>query len=281
MIPKDCKRLAEVDFPMAEVGRHSQAEKARRMGTPHQFHLWWAWRPLAACRAMLLALLLPDPCDERCPAAFKTRARDILSEIQTRPATTDEDLRNGLLRFIGTYAQWELASVEPFVAAARGLIRAAHGDDPQLVVDPFAGGGSIPLEALRLGCDTTASDVNPVASLILKAKLQDVQRSDYAVRELTQIGEAANRRASSMLADIYPSDVDGSQPIAYIWARTVRCETPGCGAEIPLARSFWLSKKDQRKQALRYRVEHPSGQPPISSSTYLSLKRTWTCSHPL
>ena len=67
MIPKECKRLAEVDFPIAKVGAYSLVEKGKRSGTPHQLHLWWSWKPLASCRAMTMALLLPDPCDEYCP----------------------------------------------------------------------------------------------------------------------------------------------------------------------------------------------------------------------
>jgi putative DNA methylase len=75
VIPRECKRLAEVDFPIAEVSRHSAREKSIRHGHPSTLHLWWARRPLAACRAMLLALLLPDPADSQSPKAFKTGAR--------------------------------------------------------------------------------------------------------------------------------------------------------------------------------------------------------------
>jgi len=77
MIPKECKRIAEVDFPIAVVSKHAAREKSIRHGHPSTLHLWWARRPLAACRAVLLALLLPDPCDERCPAEFKKNARSV------------------------------------------------------------------------------------------------------------------------------------------------------------------------------------------------------------
>ena len=79
MIPKSCRRLAEVDFPIAEVSRHAVREKSIRHGHPSTLHLWWARRPLASCRAVLMALLLPDPCDEHCPAAFKEAARTFCS----------------------------------------------------------------------------------------------------------------------------------------------------------------------------------------------------------
>jgi putative DNA methylase len=78
MIPKECKRLAEVDFPIAVVSKHAAREKSIRHGHPSTLHLWWARRPLAACRAMLLGLLLPDPCDAHCPEAFKATARQAL-----------------------------------------------------------------------------------------------------------------------------------------------------------------------------------------------------------
>ena len=81
MIPKECKRLAEVDFPIAVVSKHSAREKSIRHGHPSTLHLWWARRPLAACRAMLLGLLLPDPCDEHCPKDFKEKARNLLPAV--------------------------------------------------------------------------------------------------------------------------------------------------------------------------------------------------------
>src|SRR5579872_6586376 len=176
MIPKQCKRLADVDFPIAVVSRHSAKEKSIRHGHPSTLHLWWARRPLGACRAVLLGLLLPDPCDPNCPEGFKNKARNILPRVQGTVGLTELDLRNEILRFIGDFANWDNASKPMFLEAARGLVQAAHGDEVPLVVDPFAGGGSIPLEALRLGCETFASDLNPVACLILKTMLEDIPR---------------------------------------------------------------------------------------------------------
>ncbi len=263
MIPKACKRLAEVDFPIAVVSKHAAREKSIRHGHPSTLHLWWARRPLAACRAVLLALLLPDPADAHCPSEFKARARELLLRVQGQAGPRDEDLRRALLKFIGDSADWDLSSNRTYLDVARGLVRAAHGEDPPLVVDPFAGGGSIPLEALRLGCDAFASDLNPVACLILKILLEDIPRHGPALaEELRRVGKEVKDAAETALAGIYPSDPDGSRPIAYLWARTVRCESPDCGAEIPLARSFWLSKKASRPRALRYSVARPDGGPP-------------------
>ncbi|MBI4584115.1 MAG: DUF1156 domain-containing protein [Planctomycetes bacterium] len=263
MIPKECKRLAEVDFPIVEVSRHAAREKSIRHGHPSTLHLWWARRPLASCRAMLLGLLWPDPCDPHCPEDFKEQARQLLPSIQGKFGPTDEDLRKTMLKFIADFSNWDLAADRSYLEVSRALVKAAHGDEPPLVVDPFAGGGSIPLEALRLGCEAFASDLNPVACLILKVMLEDIPRhGPKLAEELRRVGAEIKLQAEKELADLYPRDLDGATPIAYLWARTVRCEAPNCGAEIPLARSFWLCKKTSRKRALRHRVARPQGEPP-------------------
>ena len=276
MIPRACKRLAEVDFPIAEVSRHAAREKSIRHGHPSTLHLWWARRPLASSRAVLLGLLWPDPCDPHCPAAFKHAARAALRGIPNcDPGADDAALRRALLRFIADFANWDLAAQADYLRAARALVTAAHGGEAPLVVDPFAGGGSIPLEALRLGCEAFASDLNPVACLILKVMLEEIPRRGPALaEELRAAGAEVQDAAARELADFYPVDPDGATPIAYLWARTVRCEAPDCGAEIPLMRSFWLAKKEVYRrrrgrsvkirglQALRYRITGPDGAPP-------------------
>jgi putative DNA methylase len=263
MIPKECKRLAEVDFPIAVVSKHSAREKSIRHGHPSTLHLWWARRPLAACRAMLLGLLLPDPCDKHCPADFKKTARALLTKVPGRPGAKDIDLRHGILKFIGDFANWDLASNPVYLEVSRGLVKAAHGDEAPLVVDPFAGGGSIPLEALRLGCDAFASDLNPVACLIEKVMLEDIPRhGPKLAEELRRVGAEIKKAAELELTEFYPPDADGAKPIAYLWARTVQCESPNCGAEIPLMRSFWLCKKPKRRRALRHKVIRTAGSTP-------------------
>ena len=263
MIPRECKRLAEVDFPVAKVSAHSAREKSIRHGHPCTLHLWWARRPLAACRAMLMALLLPDPCDPWCPADFKQQARKLLSGMPNCGRTaSDNALRQALLSFIADFANWDNSAKPAYLDCARGLVRAAHGDKPPLVVDPFAGGGSIPLEALRVGCDAFASDLNPVACLILKVLLEDVPQGGLQLAdELRRVGKEIKEAAEKQLAEFYPPDPD-ARPIAYLWARTVRCESPNCGAEIPLVRSSWLSKKVKRECALRYQVVRMKGEVP-------------------
>ena len=262
MIPRECKRLAEVDFPIAVVSKHAAREKSIRHGHPSTLHLWWARRPLASSRAVLLALLLPDPCDACCPETFKRQAQEILSAVR-QPPESDEELRKALLWFIGAFANWDMAAHPTYLQVGRSLVQAAYGEEAPLVVDPFAGGGSIPLEALRLGCEAFASDLNPVACLILKVMLEDIPRyGPKLADELRRVGGEIKAAAEKELADHYPPDPDGATPIAYLWARTVRCEAPNCGAEIPLMRSFWLCKKARRKRALRARRRRGEGESP-------------------
>ncbi|MBN2383965.1 DUF1156 domain-containing protein [bacterium] len=290
MIPKECKRLAEVDFPIAVVSKHSVREKSIRHGHPSTLHLWWARRPLAACRAMLMALLLPDPCDPLCPNEFKSNASKIIEGMY---GISDDNmgLRKNLLTFIGDFANWDVANDPHWIGVARELVKAAHPEETPLVVDPFAGGGSIPLEALRLGCDTFASDINPVACLILKVLLEDIPRHGTELsNELRNIGAEIKDKAEKELNGFYPKDKDGAVPIAYLWARTVRCEAPNCGAEIPLIRSFWLCKKANYRRALRpiikssqcdkkieFEIFEPENEEMVQKSTVVRAKATCLC----
>ena len=176
---------------------------------------------------------------------------------------TDEGLSQILVKFIADFANWDNASKAEYIETARGLVRAAHTGETPLVADPFAGGGSIPLEALRLGCEAFASDLNPVACLILKVMLEDIPRHGPGLAdELRKAGAEIKTQAEEALADLYPKDPDGANPIAYIWTRTVRCEAPNCGAEIPLMRSMWLCRKPKRKWALRPNVIRDDGATP-------------------
>ena len=270
MIPTECKRLAEVEFPIAEVSKQAVREKlSGRRGHPSRLHLWWARRPLASSRAVLMALLLPDPRDPHCPEAFKSGARDALHDMRERASKwdadiqTDDGLRQTLLRFIARFSNWDNSANRDYLDTARALVRAAHPEETPLVVDPFAGGGSIPLEALRLGCDTFASDLNPVACLILKVMLEDIPRHGPGLAdELRRVGAEIKDKAERELADLYPKDPDGATPIAYLWARTVRCEAPDCGAEIPLMTSMWLVNKRNHRRALRPIITRPTQGPP-------------------
>ncbi len=245
-------RFIEVDFPIRPVSEHSAREKNIRHGHISTLHIWWARRPLAASRASVYAALIPEPKDE------------------------EERLRKS--QFIADLSRWENFLNPRFIEKARQEILEANGGRPPRVLDCFAGGGAIPLEALRLGCETHALDLNPVAVLILKATLEYPQRwgrgdggtregqvgregqpilpgmevgENRLVADVRGWGEWVLEEAGKELAGFYPSDPDGSIPVGFIWARTVRCQNPECGAEIPLVRQFWLAKKPKKKIALR------------------------------
>jgi len=284
------KRLIEVDLPIKRISAHARREKSIRHGHISTLHIWWARRPLAACRAVLCAALWPDPADDLCPQPFREAAARLMHEFALTaakergvadlchpytwgklsalrqpegaldPANPDHlnFLRYLLLDFIADFSSRE-ASAEPhFLEAARALTQAAHeslgglpGTRP-LVVDPFAGGGAISLEALRVGADAFASDLNPVPVLLNKVFLEYIPKYGQRLSdEVRKWGRWVKKEAEKELTGFYPKDPGGATPIAYLWARTIRCEGPGCGAEVPLMRSLWLAKKKNRSAALR------------------------------
>jgi adenine-specific DNA methylase len=162
------------------------------------------------------------------------------------------------LDFIADFANWDNSTQPDYLETSRALTQAAHealggvpGTRP-LVVDPFAGGGSIPLEALRVGADAFASDLNPVAVLLNKVVLEYIPKYGQKLAdEVRKWGQWVKEEAEKELAEFYPKDADGSTPLAYLWARTIVCEGPVCGAQVPLMRSLWLAKKSNRSIALR------------------------------
>jgi putative DNA methylase len=286
------RRLIEVDLPIKRISAHARREKSIRHGHISTLHIWWARRPLAACRAVICAALWPDPADENCPASFREAAEREMRSFAASAASIREvydicdpealkryievsrdksaskpispiQLRELLLDFIADASAWEASINRTFLATARNLTQAAHeslgglpGTRP-LVVDPFAGGGAIPLEALRVGADAFASDLNPVAVLLNKVVLEYIPK--YGQRLADQVrtwGQWIKQQAEKELGEFYPKDADHATPIAYLWARTIQCEGPNCGAEVPLMRSLWLAKKGKRSTVLKL-VPHP------------------------
>lgn len=274
------KRLIEVDLPIKRISAHARREKSIRHGHISTLHIWWARRPLAACRAVICAALWPDPVDPSCPVAFRKKAaaemqqwathdRQALLSEESRPRfekarkrpeffKDPEQLRGALLDFIADFANWDNSTVNEYLDTSRALTQVAHealGGAPgtrPLVVDPFAGGGSIPLEALRVGADAFASDLNPVPVLLNKVILEYIPKHGQRLAdEVLKWGEWVKQEAEKELAELYPKDRNGATPIAYLWARTIQCEGPGCGAEVPLIRSLWLAKKANRSVALQ------------------------------
>jgi putative DNA methylase len=173
---KDALRLIEVAFPLKQASLASVHEKNVRHGHISTLHIWPARRPLAACRAALLATLLPDPGD---PEKRQSLLDEIGGEVVTKKVkTTDE---NGAVvseekeTLAGGVLAWGQEN-DPAMDKFRTLIRRLYGGHAPKVLDPFAGGGAIPLEAMRLGCEVTASDLNPVAWFILKCTLDYPQQ---------------------------------------------------------------------------------------------------------
>lgn len=257
------KRLIEVDLPIKKISEHARREKSIRHGHISTLHIWWARRPLAACRAVICAALWPDPADPLCPESFKVEAKKQMTQfwnqMDASARNVDEpiELRKALLDFIADFANWDNSTDERYLNTARKLTQSAHealGGEPgtrPLVVDPFAGGGSIPLEALRIGADAHASDLNPVAVLINKVVLEYIpEYGQELADDVRKWGQWVKEETEKELSEFYPKDPDGSTPIAYLWARTITCEGPGCGAEVPLIRSLWLAKKANRSIAL-------------------------------
>ncbi len=245
-------RLIETVFPLERVSAESTREKNLRHGHISTLHIYWARRPLAASRATALAALLPDS---------PSRRHEWLQLIEA--LTPFEAVQN---------------AKNPNLQKARALIREAYGGRAPRVLDPFAGGGSIPLEALRLGCETHALDYNPLAVLLNRCVLEYPQRfgASGAFRVVLPSGngeglrllEAESRQsplveavaaygewvlewAREHLEPFYPPDPDGAIPVGYLWARTIPCQNPICGAEIPLMRQTWLVKKEKKQVALR------------------------------
>jgi adenine-specific DNA methylase len=232
----------EADFPVKQVSEESVREKNIRHGHISTLHIWWARRPLASSRASIYAALTPEPKDE------------------------EERLKGA--QFIHNLSKWENSLNKDLIERARKEILEANAGVPPKVLDPFAGGGAIPLEALRLGCETYASDLNPVAVLIEKCTLEYPQkygRPKKVQRELSTVEEEINLlledvkkwgnwvldEAKKEIGRFYPPEADGSIPVGYLWARTVTCQNPKCGAEIPLVRQTWLAKKESKKVAYK------------------------------
>ncbi|MBI3978728.1 MAG: DUF1156 domain-containing protein [Chloroflexi bacterium] len=287
------KKLIEVALPLEAINKASAREKSIRHGHPSTLHLWWARRPLAACRAVLFASLIDDPDQPGVPQALLDRIDrlplpGLIGDDWSR-LSLGERRRQRLFAFIEKLVKWGNSNDERILTTARELINAATGGNPPPVLDPFCGGGSIPLEAQRLGLVAHASDLNPVAVLITKALIEIPpkfagrppvnpvdRRSGLNVAWKGAAGLAADVRyygkwmrdeAEKRIGHLYPKvklpkEQGGGEAtvIAWLWARTVRCPNPACGAQMPLVRSFWLSTKPGKKAWIDPIVEKQSGK---------------------
>jgi putative DNA methylase len=281
------KKLIEVALPLEAINKESAREKSIRHGHPSTLHLWWSRKPLSTCRAVLFASLVDDPSSR--PEEFPT------PEAQERE-------RQRLFRILEQLVKWENSNNEEVPSAARREIERSTGGKPPVVLDPFCGGGSIPLEAQRLGLEVQASDLNPVAVLITKALVeippkfagrppvhpgQEVELHDRRwngaqglAEDVRFYGEWMRAEAEKRIGHLYPKvklpkEKGGGEAtvIAWLWVRSVRCPNPACGIDMPLASKFWLSKRkgketwvlpvvDGARKEVRFEVREGPPGPP-------------------
>lgn len=249
------KKLIEVALPLEAINAESAREKSIRHGHPSTLHLWWARRPLATARAVIWSSLVDDPSSH--PEQFPDE------EAQQKE-------RERLFGILTRLVKWENSNDEAILAEAKAEIMKSTDNNPPALLDPFAGGGAIPLEAQRLGLEAHAHDLNPVAVMINKAMIEIPPKfanmkpvnpewhenigSDIAPKgaaglaeDVRYYGEWMKQEAYKRIGHLYPKAklADGSEAtvIAWIWARTVKCPNPACGCEMPLVSSFYMSKK--------------------------------------
>lgn len=280
------RKLIEVALPLAAISRESVREKSIRHGHPSTLHLWWARRPLAACRAVLFASLVDDPSAH--PELFETEEEQ-------------ESERQRLFRIIEALVKWESTTDAAVLGAAEAEIRRSCDGSPPPILDPFCGGGSIPVEAQRLGLEAHASDLNPVAVLITKAMIEipprfagrpPIHPNDGAAKELgswsgalglaedvRHYGRWMSDEAESRIGRLYPTvKLTAAQcggrgtVIAWLWARTITCPNPACGARLPLLNSLAVSRRrghetwlepvsDRRRRVVDFTIRFGPGCP--------------------
>lgn len=252
------KRLIEVDLPIKEISKQARREKSIRHGHISTLHIWWARRPLAACRAVVLATLLPDPADDTCPPDFRARAAEALRfRYGGRNLNDPLELRKALLDFIAEFADWDRSTDPGYLGCSRDLVAAVDPNRLPLIVDPFAGGGAIPLEALRIGAEAWASDYNPVAALLLKVVVEEIPRYGARLADAVRAwGTTLKEEVEAEIGGFYPATTDGAVPVAFLWARTVTCEGPECGAEVPLLGQPVLSRSGGQTVALEAKASN-------------------------
>jgi len=223
------KRVIESNIPLREISKASRHEKSVRHGHLSTLHLWWARRPLASSRTTILAALLKVPESKQEEKVIF----DLIADI----------------------APWNIVKnpSHPKIVEARQIIQKFWSADPPKILDPFSGGGSIPLEALRLGCETYASDINPIAVLISKATLGWPQKlSTPLLAELVaKSAKKVQKEVQEEIGEFYPNDSDGKIPIGYLWCRTIPCDNPQCKRTIPLIKHFWLARTKKRRIAYK------------------------------
>ncbi len=272
------KKLIEVALPLNAINVASAREKSIRHGHPSTLHLWWSRKPLATCRAVLFASLIDDPSEH--PELFPTE------QEQTQE-------RERLFRLIEALVTWENSNNSQVFAAVHAEIQKATGNNPPSVLDPFCGGGSIPLEAQRLGLEAYGSDLNPVAVLISKALVEippkfagkppvhseakpslmhrDWHGAQGLAEDIRYYGKWMRDEAEKRIGHLYPQatlpkEYGGGEAtvIAWLWARTVTCPNPVCGMRMPLTSKWWLSKKTGRETWAEPQIDRSTHPPTLT-----------------
>lgn len=251
------RRIIEAQMPLTAISAQSAREKSIRHGHLSTLHIWWARRPLAACRAAIFAALVPQPDDP----GEAAKLQKFIAEL----SNWDNSIDN--------VSATRTKEAHHYIRDARQYIHDAFGGRAPRVLDPFAGGGAIPLEALRLGCETHALDLNPVAHIIQLATL--VYPQQYANRpgpygtqpgatlsgDVQKWGKWVLDRAHAEIGDLYPKDPDGATTVAYLWARTIPCPNAACGVPVPLIRQTWLVRKAKKYVAYKIEADGPGDIP--------------------
>lgn len=273
------KKLIETSLPLEAINEASAREKSIRHGHPSTLHLYWSRKPLATARAVLFAQLVDDPASR--PEEFPT------TELQDAERARLHELMEKLI-------VWENSNDEKLLEQAREEIRKSNDGELPAVLDPFAGGGSIPLEAQRLGLEAHASDLNPLAVLINKALIEippkfsgqapvfpgaaDEQaswlRAEGLAADVRHYGKWMRDEAEKRIGHLYPKvkAPGGTEHtvIAWKWARTVVSPNPANPIETPLVNSWWLSKKKGKEAwvkatvvngTVHYEVQHNADGP--------------------
>ena len=254
------RKLIEVALPLAAVNAAGRAEKAvPKKGHPATMHLWWSRKPLGVTRAVLFASLVDDPSSR--PDLYPTEA-------------AQDAERRRLHGLIEELCRWERSGDTALLAEAQRCIAGSSGGDPPRIIDPFCGGGAISTEAIRLGLDTVAIDLNPVAALVSAATVSIAQRfagrpavgaggpargdglagiaADIALYGAAVEAECRRRLAGAFEPPPSPLSPDGrTVAISHLWTRTIPCATPGCCRTTPLLSTWWLSKKPTNQWHVR------------------------------
>ena len=280
------KKLIEVALPLDAINEGSKPETENPFlkGHPRSVHNWWARTPLSICRAILFAQIVDDPANDLPPdQALEERKR--------------------LLDLVSRLATWEAMNDEKLLSEAKAIIRKACGGKMPQFWDLFAGRASIPLEAQRLGLQVASSDLNPVAVIIGKALLDFPQRffgttsvnpdarrslvhqgtesgTTGIIEDVRYYGKWIREESEKRIGHLYPKvklpkEHGGGKAtvIAWLWARTVKCPNPACGARMPLVQSFQLANKagkkvwiewivDKSEKTVRFEVKTGEGVPP-------------------